>query len=150
MTDLPHAPYITAVIDALTTAGIEPDSWWISDDEVDPYATGPDAGCTTMLNAVITWDDSRIDEDDEDGSDGLFLFWDHPAEQWQWARPRPEGGNTEPEFLPRLGRYSHPDVVAATAHALLNDQPLPEGHAPYWHPADTVKAAVEAWAADES
>ncbi|MEV7282856.1 hypothetical protein [Streptomyces sp. NPDC093111] len=147
--DLPHAPYITAVVDALTAAGLEPDIWWISDAETDPYATGPDAGCATMLNAVISWDDTRLDEDDEDSAEGLFLFWDHPAEQWQWARPRSEGGNTEPEFLPKLGRYSDPDAVAATARALLTKQPVPEGHAPYWHPADAVKAAVEAWEREE-
>ncbi|WP_405718093.1 hypothetical protein [Streptomyces sp. NBC_00046] len=148
MTDhLPHDPYITAVIDALAAAGLEPDNYWTSDAEIDPYATGDDAGCTTMLSAVIGWDDTAIDEDDEAGQDGLFLFWDHPAEQWQWARPRPEGGNTEPEFLPKLGRYSDPNAVVDTARALLADEPLPEGYAPYWHPADTVRTAVTAWAA---
>ncbi|MCX4863492.1 MULTISPECIES: hypothetical protein [unclassified Streptomyces] len=145
---LPHDPYITAVIDALTVAGLEPDTWWTSDAEIDPYATGDDAGCITMLSAVISWDGTAIDEDDEDGQEGLFLFWDHPAEQWQWARPRPEGGNTEPEFLPKLGRYSDPGAVVGTVRALLAGDPLPEGHAPYWHPADSVRAAVEAWAAE--
>ncbi|MFJ9889833.1 hypothetical protein ACIQRW_28815 [Streptomyces sp. NPDC091287] len=146
MTELPHDPYITAVIEALTAAGLEPDAWWTSDAEIDPYATGDDAGCITMLNAVIAWDDTRVDEDDETGRDGLFLFWDHPAEQWQYARPRSEGGNTEPEYLPKLGLYSDPDAVAAAARALLADQPFPDGHAPYWHPADTLRAAVTAWA----
>ncbi|MFS8200506.1 hypothetical protein ACLVWQ_17690 (plasmid) [Streptomyces sp. CWNU-52B] len=142
---LPHDPYITAVVDALTAAGMEPYTYWTSDAEIDPYATGDDAGCTTMLNAVIAWDD---DTDDETG--GLFLFWDHPAEQWQYARPRSEGGNTEPEFLPSLGLWSHPEVVAATARALLNGTPAPEGHAPYWHPADAVRVAIKAWESDES
>ncbi|MFC5202788.1 hypothetical protein [Streptomyces kaempferi] len=146
MTDqLPHDPYITAVIEALTAAGLEPDSYWTSDAEIDPYAAGEDAGCITMLSAVIGWDD---DTDDDTG--GLFLFWDHPAEQWQYARPRAEGGNTEPEFLPTLGRYSDPAAVVATVRALLAGESLPEGHAPYWHPADSVRAAVDAWAADES
>ncbi|MER5613258.1 hypothetical protein [Streptomyces sp. NPDC002215] len=145
---LPHDPYITAVIDALTVAGLEPDTWWTSDAEIDPYATGDDAGCTTMLTAVLAWDDTRVDEGDEAGQDGLFLFWDHPAEQWQHARPRSEGGNTEPEFLPKLGRYSDPATVVDTARALLAGQPLPEGYAPYWHPADSVRTAVEAWAAE--
>jgi hypothetical protein len=147
MTDrtLPHDPYITAVIEALTTAGLEPDDYWTSDAETDPYATGDDAGCTTMLNAVIGWDDET---DDDTG--GLFLFWDHPAEQWQYARPRAEGGNTEPEFLPKLGRYSDPAAVVATVRALLAGELLPEGHAPYWHEADSVRRAVDAWAADES
>lgn len=142
MNALPHDPYITAVVTALTKAGLEPDNYWTSDAEIDPYLIGDDAGVTTMLNAVISWDDFT---DEDEGNAGLFLFWDHPAEQWQWARPRPEGGNTEPEFLPHLGRYSHPDAVVATARALLADQPLPEGHAPYWHEADAVQAAVTAW-----
>jgi hypothetical protein len=141
---LPHDPYIGAVIDALTAAGIEPDSYWTSGAETDPYATGDNAGCTTMLNAVITWAD-----DTDDDSGGLLLLWDHPAEQWQYARPRAEGGNTEPEFLEKLGRYSDPAVVAAFAQALLAGVPLPTGHAPYWHPADAVRRAVEAWAAEE-
>ena len=140
---LPHDPYITAVIDALTAAGLEPDQWWTSDAEIDPYATGDDAGCTTMLNAVLSWADTRVDED---GQDGLFLFWDHPASKWQYARPRVEGGNTEPEFLSQLGLYSDPGAVAGTARALLADEPLPDGHAPYWHPADAVRTAVTAWA----
>ncbi|MFD6421580.1 hypothetical protein [Streptomyces sp. NPDC060198] len=142
MTELPHDPYITAVVDALTGAGLEPSSWWTSDAETDPYETGPDAGCTTMLSAVIRWD---ADEDDETGLDGLFLFWEHPAEQWQYALPDSGGGNTPPELLTRLGRYSDPVAVAATARALLTDTPLPKGYAPYWHPADAVRRAVEAW-----
>ncbi|MFI7890932.1 hypothetical protein ACIFUY_06665 [Streptomyces sp. CACIS-1.16CA] len=142
-TPLPHDPYITAVIDALTAADLEPDNWWTSDAEIDPYDTGDDAGCTTMLSAVIAWDDTRIDET---GRDGLFLFWDHPAEQWQYARPRDAGGNTEPEFLPKVGIYSDPDAVAGAARALLADEVLPKGHAPYWHPADAVRVAVKEWA----
>lgn len=141
---LPHDPYIAAVIEALTAAGLEPDNYWTSDAETDPYATGEDAGCITMLNAVISWDD---DTDDDTG--GLLLLWDHPAEQWQYARPRAEGGNTEPEFLAKLGRYSDPDAVVATVRALLAGDPVPEGYAPYWHEADAVKVAVNAWAANE-
>jgi hypothetical protein len=144
-TPLPHDPYISAVVDALTAVSLEPDNFWTSDSETNPYDDGPDAGCTTMLNAVITWDDET---DDDTG--GLLLLWDHPAEQWQYARPRHEGGNTEPEFLERLGRWSDPAAVAATAQALLAGTPLPEGHAPYWHEADAVRRAVDAWAASES
>lgn len=140
MNALPHDPYITAVVDALTAAGLEPDDWWTSDAEIDGYDEGPDDGCTTMLDAILRWD-----ADDWQDEDGLVLIWEHPTEQWQYARPRPEGGNTEPEFLPNLGRYSHPASVAATARALLAGQPTPEGHAPYWHEADAVSAAVTAW-----
>ncbi|MFD7429023.1 hypothetical protein ACFV6Z_18550 [Streptomyces sp. NPDC059818] len=139
MPELPHDPYITAVVEALTAADLEPDRWWTSDAEIDPYATGDDAGCTTMLTAVLGWDDTAVDEN---GQEGLFLFWDHPAEQWQYARP-----HAEPEYLPKLGLYSDPGAVVGVARALLADEPLPEGYAPYWHPADSVRTAVTAWSA---
>lgn len=141
MTELPHTPYITAVIDALTIPGLEPDSWWMSDAEIDPYVTGEDAGCTSMLTAVLVWNDTCIDED------GLLLFWDHPAGHWQYARPRPDGGNTQPEFLPHLGLYSDPGAVAGTVANLLAKRPLSEEDAPYCDPADAVREAVEAWSA---
>jgi len=147
---LPHDPYITAVVRALLVTGVEPDGWWTSDAETDPYATGDDAGCTTMLNAVLLWSGDHTAVADDAVPNGIVLLWDHPAEQWQYAERRAEGGNEEPEFLPGLGRYAHPGSVAATVSALLAGEPLPEGHAPYWHPADAVKAAVAAWAADGS
>lgn len=137
---LPHDPYITAVVDALTAAGLEPDNYWTSDAEIDPYATGEDAGCTTMLNAVVGWDD-----DTDDDSGGLFLFWDHPVEQWQHARPRSEGGNTEPEYLPTLGRYADPAAVTDAVRALLRGETPPEVHAADWPGADAVRTAITAW-----
>lgn len=137
---LPHDPYITAVHDALYAVGLEPSTFWTSDAEIDPYATGDDAGCTTMLSAVLRWD---ADEHD----DGLFLFWDHPAGQWQYAYPRPEGGNTAPEYLPHLGLYCFPGAVAATVARLLAGQPMPDEPAPSWRAADSIRADVEAWAA---
>jgi hypothetical protein len=140
---LPHDPYITAVIEALTAAGLEPDDYWTSDAEIDRYDTGPDAGCTTMLSAYLAWDTSTAHED------GIALMWDHPAEQWQWA-PRKEAGHLdrEPEFLPKLGRYSDPAAVIATVRALLAGEPLPKGHGPYWHEADSVRRAIAAWATE--
>lgn len=137
---LPHDPYIAAVIAALVTADLEPDSYWTSDAEIDPYATGDDAGCTTMLNAVIGWDDET---DDDTG--GLLLFWDHPAEQWQHARPRVEGGNTEPDFLP-LNRWADPAAVVTAVRILLAELELPAGEDPrLWLHFVSANAAVEAW-----
>ncbi|MDX2922721.1 hypothetical protein, partial [Streptomyces sp. NE06-03C] len=147
---LPHDPYISAVIDALASSDLEPDTSWTSDAETDPYATGADAGCTTMLSAVLAWDDAGTDEDDDGDQEddgGLFLFWDHPAGHWQYARPRPEGGNTPPEFLAHLGLYADPAAVAETAASLLAGRPLPKDPAPTWPRADTVRTAVEKWAA---
>ncbi|WP_030569693.1 hypothetical protein [Streptomyces aureocirculatus] len=140
---LPHDPYITAICDALTAAGLEPDDYWTSDAEVDRYDTGPDAGCTTMLDAHLVWTESRNRH-----RHGIHLVWEHPAEQWQWA-PRAADGVLEhdPEFLPTLGRYADPAAVVAVVRALLAGEEPAVGHAPYWHEADAVKRALAAWEA---
>jgi hypothetical protein len=149
-TELPHDPYIRAVVIALTTAGLEPEGWWTSDAETDPYRTDDDAGVATMLNAILLWSGDHAAVADAVAPDGMLLLWDHPAEQWQYAERRPGGGNEEPRFLPTLGLWSDPDAVVAAVRALLAGEPLPEGHAPYWHPADSVRRAVAAWEIDES
>jgi hypothetical protein len=138
---LPHDPYITAVLNALTAVGLEPNNHWTSDAEVDRYDTGPDAGCTTMLDAHLVWTVHTGGH-----PHGIHLIWEHPAEQWQWA-PRQANGVLahDPEFLPTLGRWSDPGAVVAVVRELLAGRPVPEEHAPYWHEADSVKRAVAAW-----
>lgn len=149
MTDrqLPHDPYITAVVDALTAAGLEPTYTETRDTEENRF--DPE-GCSTELDALLVWDGDADGLDTDVHEDGLVLLWAHPAGQWQWA-PRKRHGELErgPEFLARLGLWSDPAAVVATVRALLAGEPLPEGHAPYWHPADAVRRAVDAWAADE-
>jgi hypothetical protein len=149
MPDLPHDPYITAVIEALAAAGLEPTEWWTSDGELDRYRDDEHAGLATMLDAYLIWDDEHPALSTEAHEHGIALVWEHPAEQWQWA-PREANGHLahDPEFLPLLGRYADPAAVVATVRALLAGEPLPEGYAPYWHPADSVRVAVAAWAAD--
>lgn len=142
---LPHDPYISAVVEALTAAGLGPDDSWTSDAETDRYDDGPNAGCTTMLSAYLDWDTSEAHEH------GIALMWEHPAEEWQLA-PRCRDGRLErePEFLPQLGRYAHPGSIVTTVSALLAGDAVSEGHAPYWHEADSVRVAVDAWAASET
>lgn len=148
MTALPHDPYITAVTDALTTAGLEPTTAETSDAEPNRYDT---SGLTTQLDALLVWDGDHPAVNTEAHEDGIALIWEHPAEQWQWAPRKPHGElEREPEFLPGLGRYADPTAVAATVWALIVGNQPPEGHAPYWHPADAVRTAVAAWEADES
>ncbi|MET8978508.1 hypothetical protein ABZX85_23110 [Streptomyces sp. NPDC004539] len=139
---LPHDPYIEAVIDALTADGIAPDDHRTSDTETDRYDTGPDTGCTTMLDAYIDWTASPAHEH------GIALIWEGPAEEWMWA-PRAKEGHLEyePEFLP-LGQYADPTTVVAVVRALMTGDLLPEDPAPDWDGADTVKAAVAAWDED--
>lgn len=145
---LPHDPYIEAVADALTAAGLEPTTVETSDAEPNRYDT---SGLTTQLDALLVWDGDHLAIADAVAPDGIALIWEHPAEQWQWA-PRKQHGELEhePDFLPNLGRYSDPAAVVATVRALLAGEPVPEGHAPYWHEADNVRRAVDAWAADDA
>jgi hypothetical protein len=143
MPDLPHDPYITAVVDALIAAGLEPTTVETRDTEENRF--DPD-GCSTELDALLVWDGDAAGLDATVHEDGLVLLWEHPAGQWQWA-PRKRHGELkhEPDYLPALGSYSDPAAVVDTVRALLADSPLPEGRAPYWHPADAVKTAVTAW-----
>ena len=75
MPDLPHAPYITAVTEALSFARLTPAEYWTSDSET--------RGTYCYLNAVITLDpSSTYDLDHEDipagtpWPHGLLLTWE--------------------------------------------------------------------------
>lgn len=144
--ELPHDPYITAVVDALTAAGLEPTTAETRDTEENRF--DPDTG--TELDALLVWNGDASGLDPDVHEDGIALLWEHPAEQWQWA-PRKQHGELEhePDFLPNLGRWSAPASVVATVRALLTGEPLPEGYAPYWHPADSVRRAIAAWESGE-
>ncbi|WP_328846154.1 hypothetical protein [Streptomyces sp. NBC_00258] len=147
---LPHDPYITAVVDALAAAGLEPTDAWTSEAEIDRYRTDADAGVATMLSAVLIWGGDAPGLNTEAHEDGITLVWEHPAEQWQWA-PRKAHGELEhePEFLPTLGRYADPTSVAVAVRALLWGDTPPEVYAPNWSGADAVRTAVTAWASSE-
>ncbi|SMF86390.1 hypothetical protein [Streptomyces sp. Amel2xC10] len=148
---LPHDPYIEAVVDALTAAGLEPTKAWTSDTELDRYRDDDLYGLACMLDAYLTWEDDHPALNTEKYPQGIALIWDHPAEEWQWAARKDNGHLIQdPEFLPNLGRYSDPAAVVDTVRALLAGEPLSEGHAPYWHLAGSVRAAVDAWAAGET
>jgi hypothetical protein len=141
---LPHDPYIAAVIAALTTAGLEPDDAWTSDAETDPYGDGTEM----MLSAVLRWNGDHTAIADAALPDGMLLLWEHSAEQWQWAEVRPDGSNELPDWLPHLPIWSDPAAVVTTLQALLAGLPAPETDAVEWPRADESRAAVAAWAAD--
>ena len=140
MTDLPHDPYIDAVIEALDKQGLCPHDWWTSDSEDNPYGDGP----TTMLKAVLTWPGDATGVNTFLWPHGLIFVWEHPAEQWQYAALR-DNGNDEPKPIPALGRFAAPESVVAVFRALAACYPVPEGNAPYWHPADAVRDDITAW-----
>lgn len=151
MPDLPHDPYITAVTNTLTTASLEPTEAWTEDTELDSYRDDDLSGLACMLTAVLVWDGDHPALTAPSAPHGITLLWEHPAEHWMWARRERDGRlEREPEFLPTLGRYADPAAVVAVVRALLAGEQLPEGHAPYWHEADAVKRAVDAWAAAET
>lgn len=102
MSDLPHTPYITAVIDTLIAAGLEPTGWWHSDTDDNPYGTGG------LLNATLTWDGDHPEASRSIADRGMILLWEHPTEEWQYARRRRGGGNEEPVFLTGLSLYAVP------------------------------------------
>ncbi|MBK3572631.1 hypothetical protein JHN63_02085 [Streptomyces sp. MBT65] len=144
---LPHDLYITAVVDALGAAGLEPTTAETSDAESNRYDA---TGLTTQLDALLTWDGDTTGLNTDEHEDGLVLLWEHPAEQWQWA-PRGAHGSLvhEPEFLP-LHRWADPAAVVDVARVLLAGLPVPGGEDPrLWAHYVSSSEAVTAWAAQE-
>ncbi|MDX2520574.1 MULTISPECIES: hypothetical protein [Streptomyces] len=144
---LPHDPYITAVVDALTTAGLEPTTAETRDTEENRFA--PDTGAE--LDALLVWDGDTAGLNTDAHEDGIVLLWEHPAEQWQWA-PRKQHGELkhEPEFLP-LHRWADPAAIVDVVRVLLAGLPAPGGQDPrLWLHFVSAHAAVDAWEATEA
>ncbi|MGW6210988.1 hypothetical protein [Streptomyces sp. NPDC055109] len=142
---LPHDPYITAVVDALIGAGLEPASAETSDAESNRYDT---SGLTTQLDALLLWDGDTCPVLNNDvHEDGIALLWEHPAEQWQWAPRKQHGGLVhEPEFLP-LHRWADPAAVVEVVRVLLAGLPVPGGEDPrLWSGFVSASEAVTTWA----
>lgn len=170
---LPHDPYITAVCDALTAAGLElTDHCWTDDGET--------RGTYCYLNAVITLDPSGVlDLDDEDIPDGttwrhgLLLIWEwhtgieedggepERGPSWQFAELKGDGSNEYPTGLPVYG-YASPAAVVEAARKVIN-RSIGAGSfhgstlakwdggiiGDSWERADEVDTACEAWGTDE-
>jgi hypothetical protein len=141
MTSLPHDPYIAA----LAIADMDPDDAWTSDAETDPYGDG----CTTMLSAVLRWNGHHQAVNTDAFPDGMLLFWEHPAEQWQYAEVLPGGSNTVPEFLAGVGRLADPAAVVTAVRELLAGRPAPTAEAALWGQAASAETAIASWAAAE-
>jgi hypothetical protein len=171
---LPHDPYITAVCDALTAAGLEPgDDTWLSDAET--------RGTYCYLGAVITLDPSGtrdpFDYDTKtaaaDWPCGLILTWEwHTGIEegygvpergpvWEFAEVKADGSNAYPTQLPVYG-YASPAAVVEAARKVIDHQigagdfynlgqPRWDGGiiGDSWDHADTLDAACETWAAKE-
>lgn len=112
---LPHEPYITTVVDALTAAGLAPTTWRVSGDEIDPRGDG----CTTMDSAVLVWEGDHPEVNDDEHPDGVLLVWESSADAWQWAAFRDDGSNDDLEPL-ELPLDAAPDRVVEVARGVLS------------------------------
>lgn len=172
MTGHPHTPYITAVTDALTAAGLPP-----ADSRTDDSDT---RGSHCYLNAVITLDPNGTHDLDHDDippgtawPHGLLLIWEWhtgieaddgepdrgPA--WQFAELKNDGSNQYPTTLPVYGYASPAAVVDAARRVIAREvRASVDGGWPHgwdgalvggsWDRADELEAACEAWGGRES
>lgn len=168
---LPHDPYITAVCDALTDAGLN-----VEDGRTDDSET---RGTYCYLNAVIELDPSgtrNVDRDDipdtAEWPHGLLLLWawhtgaNAPWEPergpaWEFAEVKPDGSNAYPTQLPVYG-YASPAAIVDAAHKVIGHEIGPGDFynlgAPWWDGgiigdswdrSDELDAACEAWGKQE-
>lgn len=172
---LPHDPYITAVCDALTEAGLElTERCWTDDGET--------RGTYCYLNAVITLDPSKTSELDRDDiptdtawPHGLLLIWEwhtgieaeygepERGPQWTFAELKSDGSNEYPTDLPVYG-YASPTAVVEVARKVVGNEIKPGSFhnlgqwrgwdggiiGDSWERADELDAACEAWGTDEA
>jgi hypothetical protein len=169
----PHDPYIEAITNTLTAAGLEPtDHSWTDDGET--------RGTYCYLNAVITLDPSgTVGEWREDipagtaWPHGLLLIWewhtgieaeDGEPERgpvWQFAELKDDGSNEYPTWLPVHG-YASPAAIVEAARKVI-DRSIGAGHfhdggvprwdgeliGDSWEQRAELDAACEAWGAAE-
>lgn len=150
-TALPHGPYITAVTDTLTAAGLEPADWWTSDAEC--------RGVYCYLNAVITLQPVAGGE--------LLLIWEwhtgaddgeERGPSWSFAAVKADGSNEFPTGLPVFG-YAAPEAVVEAAGKVIAGEVRAGGFASTWgggiiggawDGADELGAGCEAWGKEET
>ncbi|MEV8396097.1 hypothetical protein ACFVAF_34655 [Streptomyces sp. NPDC057596] len=174
MRTLPHDPYITAVCEALTAAGLElTDHCWTDDCET--------RGTYCYLNAVITLDPSgTITSGDENAKDaaawphGLLLLWewhtgieaeDGEPERgplWQFAELKEDGSSAYPTSLPVYG-YASPAAIVEAARKVVAREIKPNPYSMFgeviwdggiigdtWERHAELDAACEAWGNNEA
>lgn len=168
---LPHDPYITAVCDALTAAGLEPTEDWTDDGET--------RGTYCYLNAVITLDPDHTHDLDHDDipadaqwPHGLILIWEwhtgaedgEPGRgpQWLFAELKRDGFNEYPTSLPVSGYASPAAVVDAARKVIAGEigagsfygygRPKWDGGliGDSWDRAGELDAACETWGTAEA
>lgn len=137
---LPHDPYMDAIDQALTTAGLGGSDGWTSvGDEYDDHGG-------LLPSAVFLWSRNEPAVNTDELPDGLVLHWTSEA-GWEYAPLLPDGSNEAPLRHTFLDVWAAPDLAVATVRELLaGDKPTRRDGE--WEHAETAKAAVEAWRAD--
>ncbi|MFJ8791432.1 hypothetical protein [Streptomyces sp. NPDC102462] len=171
--ELPHDPYITAVRDALTAAGLNlTDHCWTDDGET--------RGTYCYLNAVVTLDPSgtvgEMAEDIPAGTPwphGLLLIWEwhtgieaeqgepDKGPQWLFAELKDDGSSAYPTVLPVVG-YASPAAVVEAARKVISREIRPTSFdggwstwtgdliGDSWERHAELDAACATWAAKEA
>ncbi|MDW6058048.1 hypothetical protein SAZ11_08095 [Streptomyces sp. FXJ1.4098] len=149
---LPHDPYITAIVDALTTAGFTPADNFTDDSDT--------SGSHFYLRAVITLDPDTSGIDPQRWPHGLILIWEwhtgievadgepERGPTWEWARLVDSHGQCgERAALTAVG-YASPAYVVESVRALIErrNQSTP---VELWEHAMELDAACAAWGAAE-
>lgn len=168
---LPQDPYIEAVCEALTAAGLEPTEHWTSDGET--------KGSYCHLDAIISLDPSNVDglADDEVPAGttwrhGLLLSWEwhtgaeegwEKGPRWEFAALKADGScEYVPAMLPVPG-YASPAAVVDAARRVVAREIRPDFSSSFggiiwdggvigdaWERHAELDAACEAWGNDET
>lgn len=139
MTDLPHDPYMDAVDQALTAAGIGASDGWSSTG--DDY----DRDGALLPSAVFLWEAGNPALNAHELPDGLLLHWNCEA-GWEYAPLNADGSNEAPLRHTFLDVWAAPELAVATVRELLAGE-KPTRRDGEWEHADASKAAVAAWRA---
>ncbi|MFE6165820.1 hypothetical protein ACFQ7F_43750 [Streptomyces sp. NPDC056486] len=132
---LPHAPYIVAVVRELTARAIAPGRLWTyGAASPGQHATRP---AVQRLCALLEWDRSRCT--------GAGLSW-HWSDDVGWRSARTgRGGRRLVDTTRALGLplYADPAALADVAQALVDGQhTVPDDRAGEWRGAAQVREAV--------
>ncbi|MEZ0095037.1 hypothetical protein [Streptacidiphilus sp. EB129] len=128
---LPHDPYIDAVDQALTAAGLESDTYGTSATEERENDGRP------TLSAVFLWTGENPLADPVLMPEGMAVFWS-PAAGWRWAVRREDGDNDPAEPL-TIDTWAAPFTVAARLAHMIS---LADWNGEL---ADSVRSAVQQW-----
>ncbi|MFF9270446.1 hypothetical protein [Streptomyces rochei] len=171
MRSLPHDPYIEAVTDALTAAGLTPVEQWADDGET--------KGTYCHLTAVLSLDPSGThDQDDEEvpagtpWRHGLLLSWEwhtgaeegwEKGPRWEFAALKADGScEYTPAMLPVFG-YASPAAVVDAVRRVVAREIRPDFSSSFggivwdggvigdaWERHTELDAACEAWGTEEA